>query len=286
MKNILTIDLEEWYHANYSEGLFDNSQQYETRVVRNTEILIDLFDAYNVKATFFTLGVIAEQFPELIRTLHARGHEIATHGYGHQLVYKQDKREFEEDLLKSISYIEKAIGDKPIGYRAPSWSVNEDTCWVYPILKKNGILYDSSIFPVKTFLYGFPGAPRFPFSIEFGQDEILEFPMSTIKIGNQGIPFSGGFYFRFLPYPLIKMGFRQINRSGNPSMFYLHPREIDTEQPRLDNLNRRDRFIHYFGLAGSQAKLEKLLADFDFTTVKDYFFGNERLVALPKKYIG
>jgi polysaccharide deacetylase family protein (PEP-CTERM system associated) len=286
LKNILTIDLEEWYHANYTDGLFDNSQKYESRVVRNTETLINLFDAYDAKATFFTLGVIAEQFPELIRTLHEHGHEIATHGYGHQLVYKQDTREFEEDLLKSITFIEKAIGDKPVGYRAPSWSVNQDTGWVFPILKKNGILYDSSIFPVKTFLYGFPGAPQFPFSIEFGQDEILEFPMSTLKFGNQGIPFSGGFYFRLLPYPLIKMGFRQLNRGGNPGMFYLHPREIDMEQPRLDNLNRRDRFIHYYGLSSSQSKLEKLLSDFDFTTVKEYFFGIEGLAALPKKHIG
>lgn len=286
MKNILTIDLEEWYHANYSEGLFAESVAYETRVVRNTEMLIDLFDAYGAKATFFTLGVIAERFPELIRSLKQRGHEIATHGYGHQLVYKQDEREFEEDLQKSISLIVKAIGEKPIGYRAPSWSVNRKTTWIYPVLKRNGIRYDSSIFPIQTFLYGFPGAPRFPFFIEFGKDQMLEFPMSTIKIGNQSIPFSGGFYFRFLPYQVIKMGFRQLNRSGNPGMFYLHPREIDPEQPRLENLNRRDRFIHYFGLEGTRRKLEKLLEDFDFITVSDFFFGDPGTEELPRRNIG
>jgi polysaccharide deacetylase family protein (PEP-CTERM system associated) len=272
MLNVLTIDLEEWYHANYSDGLFDDSRQYEERVVHNTRQLLELFERYRAKATFFTLGSVAERHPELLRLIQEKGHEIASHGYGHQLIYKQTEAEFEADLQKSIYFIERATGRKPRGYRAPSWSVKRETPWVYPVLQRNGIAYDASIFPVKTFLYGIPDAPRLPFQLEYEGGSMLEFPTSTVRIGKKNVPFSGGFYFRFLPYGLTRRLFRHMNRAGQPVIFYLHPREIDPQQPRLEHLNVRDSFIHYYQIAGCLNKLEKLLAEFSFTTAEQILF--------------
>lgn len=271
VKNVLTIDLEEWYHANYSDNLFDNNNNYEVRVINSTQRILDLLKKYNAKATFFTLGLIAEKHPELIKLIHDNGHEISSHGYAHQLVYKQNKYEFEDDLKKSIHFIEKAIGEKPLGYRAPSWSLNKDTSWVIPILKNNGFQYDASVFPVKTFLYGIPEAPRFPFRIINNNDSVFEFPTSTFRFLNKNIPFSGGFYFRFMPYKFINFFFNSINKRNRPVVFYLHPREIDPEQPRLEGLNFRDRFIHYYQINNCDTKLEKLLKDFTFITMKSYF---------------
>ncbi|MFD0697130.1 XrtA system polysaccharide deacetylase [Paenibacillus sp. GCM10027628] len=272
MENVLTIDLEEWYHANYEDNLFESGRDYEERVIGNTNKLLELFERHHAKATFFTLGVIAEKYPELIRLIHQKGHEIASHGYGHQLIYKQTEREFEEDLQKSIACIESAIGHKPKGYRAPSWSIKHETPWVFSVLKRNGIEYDASIFPVKTFLYGIPDAPRVPFQMNFHEGSMLEFPTSTLQLGRKNIPFSGGFYFRFLPYLLIRRMFRTLNKSGLPVIFYLHPREIDPDQPRLEALSKRDYFIHYYQVGSCERKLEKLLKEFRFTTVEQYLF--------------
>lgn len=272
MHNVLSIDLEEWYHANYEENLFDPDRIYEERVIHNTQALLDMFDRYQAKATFFTLGVIAEKYPELIRLIHDKGHEIATHGYGHQLIYTQSEEQFEADLQKSIQMIERAIGQRPRGYRAPSWSVRTDTPWVFSALKRNGIEYDASIFPVKTFLYGIPDAPRLPFRMEFAEGTMLEFPTTTFRLGPKNIPFSGGFYFRFLPLFIVRILFHSLNRAGIPVMFYLHPREIDPSQPRLDKLSRRDAFIHYFRVNSCGKRLEKLLKEFRFVTAASYLF--------------
>lgn len=270
MKNLLTIDLEDWYHANYVENLFDPNQIYEERVIENTKKMLLMFDKYEAKATFFTLGIIAERYPDLIRLIHARGHEIASHGYGHQLIYKQTESEFEEDLQKSIKAIYLAIGIKPNGYRAPSWSVNRNTPWVFSVLKRNGIQYDASIFPVKTFLYGIPEAPILPFQLEFAEGSIIEIPTSTIKFARKNLPFSGGFYFRFLPYIVIKKLFNKMNKSGIPVIFYLHPREIDLHQPKLANLSLKNYFIHYYSIKSCERKLDKLLKEFQFDTVESF----------------
>lgn len=275
MENVLTIDLEEWYHANYEDNLFEPGREYEERIIGNTRTILDLFDRYQAKATFFTLGMIAEKYPELIRLIHEKGHEIASHGYGHQLIYKQSELEFEEDLQKSIAFIEKAIGQRPRGYRAPSWSVKHETPWVFSVLKRNGIEYDASIFPVKTFLYGIPDAPRIPFQMNFNEGSMLEFPTSTVQLGTKNLPFSGGFYFRFLPYTLIRRMFRSLNRSGQPVIFYLHPREIDPHQPKLEALSIRDYFIHYYQVRSCERKLEKLLREFRFTTVENYLYHSQ-----------
>lgn len=275
MQNVLTIDLEEWYHANYTDGLFDESCQYEERIVANTHRLLELFERYGAKATFFTLGSVAERYPGLLRHIRDNGHEIASHGYGHQLIYKQTEAEFEEDLQRSVYFIEQAIGQKPKGYRAPSWSVKKDTPWVFPVLQRNGFAYDASIFPVQTFLYGIPDAPRMPFHLDFSDGSMLEFPTSTMRIANKNVPFSGGFYFRFLPYALVRRFFHKMNRSEKPVIFYLHPREIDPQQPKLEHLNFRDSFIHYYQIESCLKKLERLLMEFSFTTVEQYLFHSD-----------
>jgi len=272
MDNVLTIDLEEWYHANYDERSFDPDKEYEERVVGNTEKLLDMFERSGAAATFFTLGVIADKYPELLRSIRSRGHEIATHGYGHGLVYNQTEQEFEEDLQRSIEAIERAIGCKPIGYRAPSWSVSPRTTWFPSVLLRNGIRYDASVFPVRTFLYGIPDAPRFPFVLTSDDGELLEFPTSTYRMLNRNIPFSGGFYLRFLPYSIIRLFFRKLNSDGRAVICYLHPREIDPGQPKLESLGRRDAFIHSYGLNGCEAKLAKLLQQFRFVTAEKYLF--------------
>jgi polysaccharide deacetylase family protein (PEP-CTERM system associated) len=271
VENVLTVDLEEWFHANYSDDLIKNNPNYEVRVVENTRRLLQLFKKYKAKATFFTLGYIAEKHPDLLREIAKDGHEIATHGYGHELVYKHSKDEFEADLVKSIILIEKAVGFRPKGYRAPSWSVTKDTLWIYPILEKHGIEYDASVFPVNTFLYGIPDAPRYPFINIYDNQRIPEFPTSTYKFFGMNIPFSGGFYFRAIPYFIIKRFFSSLNRLGKPVVFYIHPREIDNEQPIINNLNARDRFIHYHAINRCEYKISKLLKDFNFITAAEYF---------------
>lgn len=281
MYNILSIDLEEWFHANYESDLFDNSKEYEVTVIRNTKRLLDMFDRYSARATFFVLGYVAEKHPELIKEIHDRGHEIASHGYGHQLVYNQTAEEFEEDLKKSLSLLSDILPVKVVGYRAPSWSINKEVAdWFYPTLLKLGFRYDASVFPVKNYLYGIPDAPRFPFkTIAFGA-EIIEIPTSTIRMSGYNIPFSGGFYFRALPYPVVHYLSKQINKQGQPIIFYLHPREIDRNQPVMENLNIRDKLIHNYGIASCERKLEKLLRNFKFYSVADYL--TEKQKNLPE----
>lgn len=272
LKNILTIDLEEWFHANYHENIFDNTLKYKVRVVESTNRLLDLFSEHKVKATFFVLGYIAQNHPGLVREIYDRGHEIATHGYGHELVYKQMPEEFRQDVQKSTAVIEDVINDKVIGYRAPSWSITEKSLWALEILEEEGLVYDASIFPVKNYLYGIPTANRFKHQPVYKEKEldIIEIPMSTIRLFNNDIPFSGGAYFRILPFWFIKYGIKKLNNEGNPAIVYLHPREIDTGQPKL-KLNFIETFIHYAGISACEKKLLKLLGEFQFTSIKEYY---------------
>lgn len=272
LRNILTVDLEEWFHANYNDCIFDTSAKYEVRVVDNTLRLLEDFSKHNTKATFFVLGFVAENYPDLVREIYLRGHEIASHGYIHELVYKQSIEEFKYDVQKSIDLLENIINRKVIGYRAPSWSITENSLWALEILEEIGLAYDASVFPIKTFLYGIPSAPRFKYTPQYrGRKlDVFEIPMSTMKILGQNIPFSGGMYFRVLPYSIIKFGIKQLNRDNNPAIVYLHPREIDPAQPRL-KLNFTESLIHYTGIKTCEDKLIKLLKDFNFTSIREYY---------------
>ncbi len=270
IKNIFTIDTEDWFHANYEDGLFDNSGLQRSTVEQNVDVYLELFDQYHVKATFFVLGFVAQEHPELLRRIAEQGHEIASHGYGHQLVYKQSPREFREDIRRGKGLIEEIIGQPVCGYRAPSWSITRKSLWALSILEEEGFRYDSSIFPFENFLYGIKDAPRFPYRPEQYQpgSTLLEIPPSTIECLGQTLPFSGGFYFRAMPAAVIARFTRMVNRQEQPAVFYLHPREIDPEQPRLV-LQPRDALIHYYGIRSCRKKLVKILQQFAFTSIRD-----------------
>ncbi len=274
MKNAFTIDTEEWFHANYEDNLFSNTKQKISLIEKEVDKLLELFDSNNMKATFFVLGFVAEQHPALIKKVANLGHEIASHGYGHQLVYKQTSAEFREDVYKSKNILEQLIGQPIWGYRAPSWSITEDSLWALDILNGLGFSYTSSIFPTQNFLYGIPYAPRFSHDCNiYGKKDLslINIPPTTIKmkVGNKNIPFSGGAYFRLLPEQLIKHFSHFVNeKEHQPVIYYLHPRELDLSQPHL-KLNFRDNMIHYYGIRGCEKKLVHILREFEFCTMKD-----------------
>ncbi|MCB8817237.1 XrtA system polysaccharide deacetylase [Desulfosporosinus shakirovi] len=272
MKNILTIDLEEWFHANYHDDVFDNQKSYKVRIIQNTERLLSLFDENNAQATFFVLGYVAEKHPQLIRDIAAAGHEIASHGYAHQLIYKQTPSEFEEDVSQAKQLVEDIIGTSVKGYRAPSWSITPQSLWAWEILQDLGFVYDASVFPIETYLYGLPTAPRFPYHPKYNGKilKLLEVPSSTVRLLNKNIPFAGGFYFRALPYPVISQCIKTVNKEGQPAIVYLHPREIDPEQPRL-TLSGKESLIHYYGINGCEQKLLRVLKKFEFTSIEKYY---------------
>lgn len=273
MKNVFTIDTEEWFHANYEDGLFSNSENNPSLIEPEVDHLLQIFERNRVKATFFVLGFVAEEHPAMIRKIAACGHEIASHGYGHQLVYKQTPAEFRLDVKKSKQILEDIIGAPIYGYRAPSWSITEESLWALDILDEMGFTYTSSIFPTKNFLYGIPYAPRFKHNCDIYQKnnlKIINIPPSTLKILGRNIPFSGGAYFRLFFTSMIKAFTKKINNEeGQSVIFYLHPREIDPNQPKL-NLKFVDRMIHYYGINGCEKKLEKVLRDNEFITLADF----------------
>jgi len=268
--NILTIDLEDWY-MDTDISTWDS---YEDRVVQSAQKILEILDETNTKATFFVVGYVAEHFPELIKDIKDKGHEIATHGYSHTTITEQTPLEFEEDLLKSVRILEDITKDKIRGHRACEFSIGEETSWAINILKKNGLKYDSSVFPVKTHLYGVPDAPLHPYHISSPnikidnnpEDDFFEFPLSvyTIPIMGKNIPVAGGFYLRFFLYWFIKHAMKKINGKNQPVVFYIHPWEFDTKQPRIKEL----RWYHYFNLSTTEKKFKRLLNDFEFTSVK------------------
>lgn len=275
MKNILCVDLEDWYNANLADL---GNVQKTSRIENNTYVLLELFRQYGVKATFFVVGEIAEKFPGLVRKILDNGHEIGCHSYAHKLVYSLTPDEFREDTKKAKELLERVTGEKVNSYRAPSWSITESSFWALGILKEEGFKYDSSIFPFKNFLYGVADAPRFPYNSSKydSHSDLEEIPPSTLRILGINIPFSGGFYFRALPLWVVKSAFSWFNRKEKPVVFYIHPWEIDSETPRL-KLNCRDRVITYFGIKKNKNKFEKLLKKYKFTSIQDYLckIGND-----------
>jgi len=265
--NIMSVDLEDYY----CDLPFSEWSKYESRIIKNTEKILILFEKYNVNATFFVLGYIAEKFPELIKKISDLGHEISSHTYSHIDLRKVNKEEFEKDFFKSINILEKITGKKVEGFRAPFFSINKNNYWVFEILSKN-ITYDSSIFPVKTQLYGIPKAPRTIYKPsleniieEDKQGKLIEIPMATHKIPLIGnIPIAGGFYLRFFPYWYMKWGIKKMNKEGNPAMLYIHPKDLDPEMPRIKEYN----WYYYYNLKSASKKFENLLKDFKFGSVK------------------
>ncbi|MGM0444190.1 MAG: XrtA system polysaccharide deacetylase [Fibrobacterota bacterium] len=267
--NALSVDLEDWFMVYNFSRLYTRTdwERCELRVVESTGRLLDLFDEYNVKATFFTLGWIADRVPELLQEIVHRGHEMASHGYGHELVKEIGPGPFKADLEKSLHAIDRACGVRPEGFRAPSFSVDPAMDWIFDTLTRAGIRYDSSLFPVPFHPdYAAKGIPLAPHEIRPG---LLEFPMTCIPVGGVNIPCSGGGYFRLLPYAWFRYGFRYCNQHNRPAVFYLHPWELDPGQPRVGTgVSAFKRFRHYFNQKKTYSRLTHLLREFPFTTLK------------------
>jgi len=283
--NALTIDVEEYFQVEAFASVIDpqNWKDYPSRVELNTKKILDILDKYQTKATFFCLGWVAERQPDLIKEIAARGHEIASHGYDHQPVYRKTPKTFRADVKKTKQILEDLTGKPVFGYRAPTYSITKKTLWALEILAEEGYKYDSSIFPIKHDLYGIPDAPRFPFNVNTFThwniktlkrlnvnpcQRFIEFPITTLHIFNINIPIAGGGYFRLFPYSFIKHALRHINLKENqPFIFYLHPWEFDPNQPRMNHAPWRSRFRHYVNLDKTEIKFRKLLSDFKFSTV-------------------
>jgi len=274
MENVLTIDVEDYYMVSaFADTVrFDDWPGFESRVERNTQRLLELLAESDTSATFFVLGWIAEYYPNLVRDIHAAGHEIACHGYNHRLIYHLTPDEFREDTHRAKGALEELIGEPVIGYRATSYSIIKKTLWALDVLVEEGFRYDSSIFPILHDRYGIPGADRFCSVMKSnGHGELLEIPPSTISLLRRNFPIAGGGYLRLLPIWLTTWGIQQINnRELQPAVVYVHPWEIDHEQPRMRGA-LRSRFRHYVNLDTTTAKLRCLLERFSFRTLRDVF---------------
>jgi polysaccharide deacetylase family protein (PEP-CTERM system associated) len=269
--NALSVDVEEYYHTTiFQEATRRLSNQRESRVVAATDRLLNLFAAHRVSATFFILGKVASDHPALVRRIAAAGHEIACHGYDHELVSGQRPEEFREDVHRAKVLLEELAGQPVLGYRAPSFSITPAEPWAYDILLEMGFHYDSSNYPIRHDRYGNARGPRFPYAIrDNGTGRLMEFPIGTTRLLGTNLPIGGGGYFRLLPLPVIRWGIQRTNRSeGAPVLFYIHPWELDRGLPRPP-MAWRHRFRHYVGIARTEAKLSALLRGVPFTTVRE-----------------
>jgi len=274
--NALTIDVEDYFQVSgfQREIRRDDWPRFTSRVVINTQRLLAICRRWKVKATFFVLGWVAERHPDLIREIAAAGHEIGSHSYWHRLVYEQSPAEFRDDLRRSQDAIERSIGRRAKAYRAPSFSITRRSLWALEILVDEGFSVDSSIFPVYHDRYGIPDAPLKPHWFQTPAGAIIEFPASVVQWGRISLPVSGGGYFRLAPYRVTEAFLSRINsREGRPFVFYVHPWEIDPEQPRLKAGSRQSRFRHYLNLSTTASKLERLLSQFSFGTISQAIEG-------------
>jgi polysaccharide deacetylase family protein (PEP-CTERM system associated) len=277
--NALTIDLEDWYQVSNLDPYLGREvwDRCPSRLEGTTYRLLALLKEAGVKATFFVLGWNAERHPSLVREIWRHGHEIALHGYHHALVYQQTPVQFAWEVARCRTLIEEITGERPTGYRAASFSVVRESLWALEVLREHGLRYDSSIFPVRHSRYGIPGSPRFPYQIRLNGGAITELPVSTLSWGGRCIGFSGGAYFRLLPYWLVRLGIRRLNRIGHPAVVYLHPWEIDPEQPRL-RLPAALRLRCYGNLQHTEARLRRLLRQFAFAPAREVL---DRAPTLP-----
>ncbi|NWG02510.1 MAG: DUF3473 domain-containing protein [Syntrophaceae bacterium] len=275
MKNMLTVDVEDWYHICDIEHLLPPScwDQCESRILSNIEKILTLFNRFKVQATFFVLGYIAERIPQMVKMIYLEGHEIASHGYGHVQVYKQKKEEFLEDLLRSKNLIEGLIGETIIGYRAPEWSIcdeRKNSYWALDLLTQHGFLYDSSIAPLR--FIGVSNAPQIPYTIPTAYGQIREFPPLVMQSPLGNLPIGGGWGLRVFPYRNIWKTIVQFNRLGHPALIFCHPSEFDTFSPPIA-LPWIKRFVCYGKIRTTEERLTRLLNDFEFTMVRRFLLG-------------
>lgn len=266
MLNALSVDVEDWFQVGAFEKVVEREcwDVLQPRVERNTDKVLELFDRAGVKATFFTLGWVARRYPALIRRIVEAGHEIASHGWDHARVFTMSAAVFRADLERTRIAIEDACGQSPLGYRAPSFSIDQRTPWAHPILAEEGYSYSSSVAPIRHDHYGWRDAPRFAFCPVEGSD-FVELPVTTVEIGGRRMAAGGGGFFRILPYAFSDWAIRRVNREEQrPAIFYFHPWEIDPDQPRARNAPLKSRLRHYTNLAAMEPKLLKLLGTYSW----------------------
>lgn len=271
--NAMTIDVEDYFQVSAFAPYIsrDSWPSRICRVERNIDLILGLLDEAQVKATFFTLGWIAERYPAMVRNIHANGHELASHGQDHLRVGDQTQSEFSADVNRSKQLIEDLTGNAVLGYRAPSFSIGTKTLWALDVLLKAGYRYSSSIYPISHDHYGIHDAPRFAWYPN-GQDGLLELPISTVRLFNKNFPAGGGGFFRLYPYPLSHWLIRRINQiDGQAGIFYFHPWELDPDQPVLQQLNFKTRFRHYVNLSKNESKLRELIRDFRWSRMDAVF---------------
>jgi len=270
--NAMSVDVEDYFHVAALASSIDRRHwnQMEYRAEASTHRLLDLFDENRLKATFFVLGWVAQRSPALVREIHRRGHEIASHGMSHLLVYNQTPQQFTSETLESKGLLEDITGERVLGYRASTYSITKRSLWALDILRDAGFLYDSSIFPIRHDLYGIPDAPPLPARMITPKGaSIVEFPMSAAPMFGAKLPVSGGGYFRLLPYWLTRVGLRKLNHAlARPFIFYLHPWEVDPDQPRVP-VGLKSRFRHYTNLDQTEQRLRRLIAEFRFAPVRE-----------------
>ena len=269
--NALSVDVEDYFQVSALAPLIDRAswEQRECRVVRNVERLLDLFARRGTHATFFTLGWVAERFPALVKRIVADGHELASHGYAHLRASEQSRAEFEQDVRRAKALLEDLGGRRVQGYRAPSFSIGEDNPWAFDVLLDAGYRYSSSVYPVRHDHYGSPDSPRFAHDVRPGLREI---PLTTARMLGRNLPAGGGGYFRLAPYRLSRWAIRRVNTiDRQPAIFYMHPWEIDPDQPRIAGADLKTRFRHYVNLDKTEPRLDRLLRDFRWGRVDEVF---------------
>jgi len=270
-KNILTIDVEDWFtDLNYKYW-----DRFKDTIVHNVELILKILKENNAAATFFIVGYFAKKYPELVEKIFEANHEIGSHGYNHIAISDLSPEQFEKDLIESKIIIEKIIGEKIWGYRAPFFTITEETSWAITTLKNNHFKYDSSVFPFKIYKYGIPNAPTFPYRISLenikkidNNESFLEFPLSTYRIPfiRKNIPIAGGFYLRFFPLKFITFAIKSINKKKHPAIIYTHPWEFNPNNPRINSIV----WYNYYRLNTTEKKFRKLLNDFQFTSIRDW----------------
>jgi len=272
--NAMTVDVEDYFQVSAFEDVIARSEwsKLSLRVERNTFRLLELFAQYNVKCTFFTLGWVAKRCPELIKAIVEQGHELASHGYGHQRATLMSQQEFFNDVERSKKTLEDISGCEVLGYRAPSFSINDSNTWAYDVLVELGFKYSSSTYPIVHDLYGVPQWPRFKYHRDEG---IVEIPIPTLRKAGRNIGIGGGGYFRLYPYWMSKRRIdKYIMQEKQPYSFYFHPWEIDQEQPKVAGASLKSKIRHYINLSRMEGKIERLLEDYQWSTMQDVYLTN------------
>lgn len=267
MINILTIDLEDWYHGTQADNTANWTRDSARGCVESATLrLLELLREHTATATFFVLGPVAQQHPALIRAIADAGHELASHGWSHRRLWLLTPGEFRDELERTDAAIGAALGrsHRSRGFRAPYFTMSSNTAWAVPVLREHGMTYDSSTFPIRNYLGGAPGRPRFAHDWQ----GIREIPVSTLRVLGVNLPFSGGFYLRLWPAALVTHGIRTLNHAGQPAVVYLHPREIAPDQPRAA-MPWWQAATYYYNLAGTEEKFTRLLREFRFASIAE-----------------